>query len=51
MHVMGWSMKWTVEDNTFKGLFFCATLRRRRRGHNPFVQTGAEKSGTGSKAG
>ena len=32
------------------GLFFCATLTRRRGGHTSFVQTGAETSDTGVKA-
>ena len=32
------------------GLFFCATLTGRRGGHNPFVQAGAETSGTGAEA-
>ena len=31
------------------GLFFCATLTGRRGGHTPFVQAGAETSGTGTE--
>jgi len=27
------SMDWTLEDNMVDGLFFCATLTSRRRGH------------------
>ena len=41
------SMNWTLEENMLDGrLFFCATLTGRRRGHSPFVQTGAETSDT-----
>jgi len=32
------------------GLFFCATLTSRRRGHNPFMWAGAETSDTGATA-
>jgi len=31
-------------------LFFCATLTGLRVGHAPFVQAGAETSGTGAEA-
>jgi len=31
------SMDWTMKDNMVNGLFFCATLTSRRRGHTPFV--------------
>ena len=31
------------------GLFFCAPLRSRRRGHAPFVQAGVEASDTGAE--
>jgi len=43
-------MDWTLEDNMVDGLFFCATLTGRRRGHTPFVQAGAEMSDTGAEA-
>jgi len=43
-------MDWTLEDNMFDGLFFCATLKGRRRGHIPFVQAGVETSDTGAEA-
>jgi len=43
---MGRSIDWTLEDNMADSLFFCATFTGRRRGHTPFVQTGAEKSDT-----
>ena len=36
------SMDWTLEDNVVNGLFFCATLKGRRGGHNPFVQIRAK---------
>jgi len=32
------------------GLFFCAIITGRRRGHNPFVQAGAKTSDTGAEA-
>jgi len=32
------------------GLFFCATLTGRRRGHTPLVQAGAKASDTGPEA-
>jgi len=32
------------------GLFFCATLTGRRRGHTPSVQAGAETSDTSAEA-
>jgi len=32
------------------GLFFCATPTGPRKGHNPFVQAGAEMPDTGAKA-
>ena len=32
------------------GLFFCATLTGRRRGHIPFVQAGVETPDTGAEA-
>jgi len=38
------------QDNMVDGLFFCATLTGRRRGHTPFVQVGAGTSDTGAKA-
>jgi len=44
------SMDWTLEDNMVDGLFFCATLTGRRGGHTPFVQAGAETSGTFAEA-
>jgi len=43
-------MDWTLEDNMVEGLFFCATLTDHRGGHTPFVQAGAETSGTGAEA-
>jgi len=43
-------MDWTLEENMVDGLFFCATLTSRRGGHTPFVQAGAETSGTGAEA-
>jgi len=43
-------MEWTLDDNTINGLFFCATLTGRRKGHAPFVQAGAETSDAGSEA-
>ena len=43
---MGRSMDWTLEDNMVNGSVFCATPTSRRSGHTPFVQTGAETSGT-----
>ena len=39
---MGRSIEWTLEDSMIDGLFFCATLTSRRRGHAPFVYAGAE---------
>jgi len=48
---MGRSMDWTLEDNMIDGLFFCATLTGRRRGHALFVQAGAETSDTGPGSG
>jgi len=47
---MGRSMDWTLEDDMFDRLFFCATLTGRRGGHTPFVQAGAETSHTGAEA-
>jgi len=44
------SMDWTFKGNTVDGLFFCATLTGRRRGHTPFVQAGVETSDTGAEA-
>jgi len=44
------SMDWTLEDDMVDGLFFCATLTSRRRGHTLFVQAGAETSDTGAEA-
>jgi len=44
------SMDWRLEDNMEDGLFFCATLTGSRGGHIPFVQAGAETSGTGAEA-
>jgi len=41
-------MDWTLEDMV-DGLFFCATLTGRSRGHSPFVQAGAKTSGTGAE--
>jgi len=35
---MGRVMDWTLEDNMFDDLIFCATLTGRREGHTPFVQ-------------
>jgi len=46
---MGKSMDWTLEDDMVNGLFFCATLTRRRGGQTPFVQAGAETSDTGAE--
>jgi len=43
-------MDWTLEDNMVDGLFFCAALTGRRRGHTPFVQVGAETSDTNAEA-
>jgi len=43
-------MDWTLEDNMVDGLFFCATLTGHKGGHNPFVQEGAETSGTSVEA-
>jgi len=48
---MGRSMDWTLEDNMIDGLFFCATLTGRRRGHALFVQAGVETSDTGPGSG
>jgi len=50
MQSMGMSMDWTLEDNMVNGLFFCATLTGRRRGHTPFAQAGTETSDTGAEA-
>jgi len=50
MQSMGWLMIWTAEDNIVNGLFFCATLTSRARGHAPFVQAGAKTSNTGAEA-
>ena len=47
---MAKSMDWTLEDDMVDGLFFCATLTGRRRGHTPFLQAGAETSDTGVEA-
>ena len=44
----GRSMDWTLEDMV-DGLFFCATLTGRSRGHSPFVQVGAKTSDTGAE--
>jgi len=33
----GRAMDWTLEDNMVDGLFFCAKLTSRRRGHASFV--------------
>jgi len=43
-------MDWTLEDDMVDGLFFCATLTGRRRGHTTFVQAGAEASDTSVEA-
>jgi len=43
-------MDWTFEDNMVNGLFFCATLTSRRRGHNAFMWARAETSDTGATA-
>jgi len=42
-------MDWTLEDNMVDGLFSCATLKGRRGGHIPFLQTGAEASDSGAE--
>jgi len=42
-------MDWTLKDNMVDGLFFCTTLTRRRGGHTPFVQTGAEAPDTSAE--
>jgi len=49
---MGRSMDWTLEDDMVDGLFFCATFTgcRGSQGHTLFVQAGAERSDTGTKA-
>jgi len=39
---MGKSLDWTLEDNIFNDLIFCATLTSRRSGHTPSMQTRAE---------
>ena len=44
------SMDWTLEDIMGDDLFFCATLTSRRKGHNTFVQAGAETSNTDAEA-
>jgi len=44
------SMGWTLKDNMVDGLFFYATLKGRRGGHAPFVQTWAETPDTGAEA-
>ena len=46
----GNSMGLTLEENMVDGLFFCATPTGPRKGHNPFVQAGAEMPDTGAKA-
>jgi len=46
---VGYSMDWTLEDNSVDSLFFCATLTCRKRGHNPFVQGEAETSKTDAR--
>jgi len=50
MQSIGRSMDWTLEDNMVDGLFFCATLTGRRRGHTPFVQAGVQTSDTDREA-
>jgi len=42
-------MDWALEGNMVDGLFLCATLTGRRRGHTPFVQTRAETPDTDAK--
>jgi len=39
-------MDWTLEDNMVNSSVFCATPTSCRSSHTPFVQTGAETSGT-----
>ena len=39
---VGKLMDWTLEDDRFDSLLFCATLTSRRGGHTPYVETGAE---------
>jgi len=43
-------MDWTLEDNMFDCLFFCATLTGLKRGHTRFAQAGAESPDTGVEA-
>ena len=43
-------MAWTLEDDMVDGLFFCASLTGRGRGHTPFVHAGAGTSDTGAEA-
>jgi len=38
------SMEWTFEDKMVDGLFFCAILTSRRKGHTPSVQARTETS-------
>jgi len=45
------SMDWTLKDSMVNSLFFCATLTGRRKGHTPFVQTGAEMPDSGARGG
>jgi len=40
----------TLEDNIVDGLFFCATLTRRRGGHTVFAQAEEETSDTSAEA-
>ena len=47
---VGRSLDWALEDDMVDRLFFCATLTGRKGGHTPFVQAGAETSGTGAEA-
>jgi len=46
----GGRWNWTLEDNMVDGLFFWTTLKRRRGGHTPLLQAGAETSDTGAEA-
>ena len=49
MQSVGRSMDWTLEDDMVVGLF-CVTPTGRREDHTPFVQAGAETSGTSTEA-
>jgi len=42
-------MDWTLKANMVSGLFLCAALTSRRRGHTPFVYAGAEAFHTGAR--